>query len=464
MTQWAVVVPVLVVVALALAMLVLEIVLRHPGPWLGALSVLGLVVAIAAVWTTPLLGEPVFGGLLAADGPGRLAALVILGAALAVAVAAADFERSDIGVGEFYSLLLFATAGALLVAAAADFIIVFVGLEAMSIPLYALVTWRRGDRRSFEGAMKYFLLGAFATAIMVFGNSLLIGAGGSTRIAEVAARLPAAGAAPAFAVVGLALTGVGLLFKLGAAPFHFWILDAYEVVVPEVGGMLAVVPKVATLAIVIRLLTAFAAFSYLWAPALAVLAVLTMAIGNFGALKQTSMGRLLGYSSIAQTGYVLIGLAVATPAAISASITYFTVYAIAAMGAFLAVGAVWPAEAGTVDGLAGLGRRHPLIGLGLAVFMLSLVGIPPLAGFFGKFTLFAAVIAGGSWWLAILGLGFSVVSLGYYGAVLGQVYFADGEPAHGREPGSAGLAVAGLAALTLVVALVPSALFVRLLG
>lgn len=453
---WAPLAPMLAVLATALTVLVLELVIRRPGRLLAAVSMLGLGTALALAIAADPSETARFGGLVLFDEPGRFASLIVLGAALAVAVASSDFEQSQAGVGEFYTLALLATFGALVVAASADLVMFLVGVEALSLPLYALVTWRRGDRRAFEGATKYFVTGAFATALMVFGFSLLVGAAGTTRILDMGRGMVGSGVGGAVTALALAFTAAGVAFKLGAAPFHYWVMDAYEASTPAVAGLLAVIPKAATLAVAIRLIASLDPYSHLVGPGLALLAVLSMTVGNLGALGQRSFARLMGYSSVAQTGYVLVGLAVMSQAGYRAAMSYFAVYAVGALGALIAVATVRAQDAGDLDDLAGLGTAHPLVAFALGACMLSLTGIPPLAGFFGKFALFATAIAGGVSWLAVIGLAFSVVSLGYYGAVLRQAYLTEGEPVTQNEPGSAGVAVAGLVAILLLVAVFPA--------
>lgn len=437
---------------------------RRPTRWVSALAALGLGAAIMLQVNNFAASTAAFGGAVVFDGFGRTASLVAMGSALAVVVGSAGWLAKDQGSGDFHTLLLLSTFGALILASAGDLVTLFLGIEATSLPLYALVAFRQSEERSIEGATKYFLLGAFSAAIMAFGMSLLFGAAGTTRMTDLAQGLEASSLtmSTALVVVALALIGVGLAFKLGAAPFHFWVMDAYEASTPAVAGILATLPKVAALAALVRLLAALKAYAFIWAPGIAVLAVVSMAVGNFGGLRQQSVARLLGYSSVAQTGYVLIGLAVGTGLSVSAGMTYFAVYAAAAMGTFLVVGAVRPEDAGTLAELSGLGRRRPALGVALGIFVLSLVGIPPLAGFFGKLALFRAAIDGGMAWLALTGLLFSVVSLGYYGAILREAFLADGQEPERREAGSAGLAVAGLAILVLVIALIPGSVFVVL--
>lgn len=451
------------VFATATLVFLVGVLARRPSRWVAALAALGLGAAIALEVNAYAQPTAAFGGALIFDGYSKTAGLTVMGATLAVVVATAGWAAREHGAGDFYTLLLFSAFGGLLLASAGDLVTLFLGIEATSLPLYALVAFRQSDRRATEGAMKYFLLGAFSAAVMVFGMSLLFGGAGTTRMAELAQGLVTSPTASTTLVVAaLALIGVGLAFKLGAAPFHFWVMDAYEASTPAVAGTLATLPKVAALAALIRLLAALHVYAYIWAPGIAALAVVSMLVGNLGGLRQRSVARLLGYSSVAQTGYVLIGLAVGTAASVSAGMTYFVVYAAAALGAFLVLSALRPDDAGTLDDLSGLGRRRPAMGVALAIFLLSLVGIPPLAGFFGKFVLFKAAIDGGMAWLAVTGLLFSVVSLGYYGAMLREAFLADGEAPERREAGSAGLAVAALAIAVLIVALAPGTIFVVL--
>lgn len=459
--------PLGIVVTTALLAFALEVVARRPVRWLAGVSAAGLAAALAVEATRSTASLRGLGGLMRFDSSSHLATLVVLGAALAVVVASAEFERTDPGSGDYHCLVLFSVTGALVLASAGDFVTVFLGLEAMSIPLYALVAYRGRDRRAPEGALKFFLLGAFATAIMLFGMSLLVGVSGTTRLEGLGTGIAQASAGGGGQTIGLvvvaalALTAAGLAFKLGVAPLHFWVMDAYEASTPAVGGLLATVPKMAALVALQRLLEGISAPS-LWQPACAFLAVLSLAVGAFGGLRQRSVARLMGYSSVAQAGYVLIGLAAGTAAGFGAALSYFAAYSIAALGVFLAVGIEHPQDAGDVDGLDGLSARRPLVGVALAAFTLSLVGIPPFVGFFGKFGLFSAAIAAGWGWLAVVGLVFSVVSLGYYGTLLRAAFLSDAEPETRRIPrvGFAGVPVGALAGLTALVALSPGLLFI----
>jgi NADH-quinone oxidoreductase subunit N len=480
--------PLLTVLATSLALFGLALVLRGPSPWPGVLATIGLGAALVTEALVPARAGTAFGGLVVLDASGHVAAIVIIGAALAAVLAAAS-APPELSAPEYYALIAFTAFGALVLAWAADLLIVFLGLEATSIPLYALVAWRRSDGRGLEAALKFFLLGAFATAIMIFGMSLVVGASGTSRLADLGLGLAVTGAAGSEPMVVLAfsLVAVGLAFKLGVAPLHFWVIDAVEGSTPAVAGLLTVVPKIAALAALIRFFVGMGRGAAGWTPAFAALALLGMAVGNLGALRQRSAARLLGYSSVAQTGFVLIGLAVATAGSVSACMTYFAVYAIAGMGAFLVLAALDPMESGELDCLAGLGARRPWLAFALALFMLSLVGIPPVAGFFGKFAMLAAAVRAGHLWLALAGLLFSALSLAYYGAVLREIYLAqpdemapidrDRSAAHGlaaeQRPQAGGLtvpaarpmpavAVAALASLTMLVALAPGAVFVRL--
>lgn len=453
------------VLATALLVFIVGLLARRPSRWLPALSSLGLAVALVLKATDAAPRGSIFSGMIVFDGFGHLASLTLLAAALAVAVASGSWAARERGGSDFYVLLLFSVLGGLLLAHAGDLVVLFLGVEATSIPLYALVAFQqRGRQQAAEGALKYFLLGAFAAAVMVFGMSLLFAAAGTTQIAELAAGLAGMGGPyfTALLATALVLTGVGLAFKLGAAPFHFWVPDAYEASTPAVAGVLATLPKVAALAVVVRLLGALGAYSFVWGPGVVLLALASMAVGNLGGLRQRSVARLLGYSSVAQMGYVLVGLAVGTTASLSAGMTYFSVYAAAALGAFLAVSMLRADDAGSLDDMAGLARRHPALGIALGLFLLSLVGIPPLAGFFGKLVLFKAAIDSGMTWLAVTGLLFSVVSLGYYGAILREAFLNDAEAGERRGSSSAGLAVAALSLVVVLIALAPGYVFVTL--
>jgi NADH-quinone oxidoreductase subunit N len=383
--------------------------------------------------------------------------LLCLGGGLAALLAGGYLPEHNLDRGEFYSLLLFTTFGAMMLAAASDLLVLFLGLETMSIGAYALTAFRRTSPRSAEGALKYFLLGSFAAALLLFGFALLYGATGHTDLVGVGAGLKglangdvlpdapplAKGAVAPMVIFAIVLVLVGLAFKVSAVPFHMWTPDAYEGAPTPATTYMAVAVKAGGFAMMLRVLLVVFGDEHLsswtsgWPPVLAAVAVATMTVANLIAGRQESVKRMLAYSSIAHAGYLLVGVVctVRSPQASASVMFYLLTYTVSTAGAFgaLILCGSRGAEAVSYEDLAGIGRRHPAAALPFALFLLSLAGVPPTAGFFGKWFVFRAAMDGGYYWLTILGLVNSVLGAYYYLRVLVYMYM--------REP-SAGAPVA----------------------
>ncbi len=398
-------------------------------------------------------------------------ALLCLGGAIAVLLAGGYLPEHQMNRGEFYSLVLFTTLGAMILAAAGDLVTVFLGLETMSIGAYSLTAFRRSSPRSAEGALKYFLLGSFAAAILLYGFALLYGATGSTELAAIGAALKAGGVRDPMVVVALCLVLVGLLFKVSAVPFHMWTPDAYEGAPTPATTYMAVAVKCGAFAMLLRvLLSVFgdpmsASWAAGWPPVIAWVSVLTMSTANLVAGRQDSVKRMLAYSSIAHAGYLLIGVVVAMTdraQGVASVLFYLLVYSVSTAGAFgsLILCGRRGAEAVSYEDLSGIGRRHPAAALPFALFLVSLIGIPPTAGFFGKWFLFRAAIDSGFYWLAIIAFFNSVVASYYYLRVLVFMYMR--EPAAGAPiavPMRSGYVTAALllsAFLVIILGLLPT--------
>lgn len=370
--------------------------------------------------------------------------VLCLGGAFAALLAGGYLPEHNIDRGEFFPLVILATFGAQVLAASGDLLSLFIGLETMSLGVYALIGLRRGSPRAAEAALKYFLLGSFAAALMLFGAALLYGATGHTDlkgIGEAVASIgqPGSSVNAALVVLGLVLNLAGLAFKVSAVPFHMWTPDAYEGAPTPATTFMAVAVKTAAFAVMMRvLLTSFGderlmSWGTGWPPVLALLAVLTMTVANAVAGRQESVKRMLAYSSIAHAGYVLVGL-VATmrsPAEGQASVMFYlltyTVSTAGAFGALILCGSRG-AEAVSYEDLAGLGKRHPAAALAFTVFLLSLAGMPPTAGFFGKLYVFRAAIGSELYLLAVLGLLNSLLGAYYYLRVIVFMYFREPAP------------------------------------
>ena len=395
--------------------------------------------------------------------------ILCLGGGLAALLAGGYLPEHKLDRGEFYPLLTFSTVGAMILAASGDVLSLFLGLETMSLGVYAMTGFRRTSPRSTEAAVKYFLLGSFAAALLLYGAALLYGATGHTDFEGIRLALltPAAGAvksSPGIVLIAAVLVLVGMAFKVSAVPFHQWTPDAYEGAPTPATGFMAVAVKTAAFAAFIRVLLGalghpdLASWGSGWPPVLAFLAIATMTVANFTAGRQESVKRMLAYSSIAHAGYVLVAmvsLPTASAEAQGAVLFYMLAYTVSTIGAFgvLILCGSRGAEAVSYEDLAGLGKRHPAAAAAFSLFLFSLAGVPPTAGFFGKLNIVKASIGAGHYALTIILLLNSVLAAYYYLRVLVYMYMR--EPAPGAPHAkpmrsgyvSAALVLAGLAVI-----------------
>src|SRR5579859_7500802 len=319
--------------------------------------------------------------------------------------------------GEYYALLLFAQCGMFFLAAGTDLVTLFVGLELMAICFYVMVGFLRGDKRSNEAAMKYLLLGAFSSGFLVYGFSIMYGLCGSTRLTDVAAAVSARDPWDPIVFLATATTSVGLLFKISAAPFHMWAPDAYEGAPTTVTAYLSVASKAASFAFLLRIfLGPLASARASWEPLLIAVAILTMTVGNLAAISQTNIKRLLAYSSISHAGYMLLGLIAGNATGIQGIAVYILVYAFMNLGAFLVVVAMRRKNiiGDELDDMAGLIYKNPGYAVLMLVFLVSLAGIPPTAGFLGKYYIFLALIETHHYVLAVIATLYVAVAIYYY--------------------------------------------------
>jgi NADH-quinone oxidoreductase subunit N len=397
-----------------------------------------------------------------------------LGGALAALLAGGYLPEHNMDRGEFFPLLLLSTVGAIALAAAGDLLTLFIGLETMSLGVYCLIGLRRGSSRAAEASLKYFLLGSFAASLLLFGGAILYGATGHTDLAGIGQAVATIGepgsavSAPAV-LVALVLVIAGLAFKVSAVPFHMWTPDAYEGAPTPTTTYMAIAVKSAAFATLLRMmLVAFGderlmSWGAGWPPAFAVLAVLTMTVANVIAGRQESVKRMLAYSSIAHAGYVLVGL-VATMRSEqgeASMLFYLLAYTVSTAGAFgaLILCGRRGAEAVSYEDLAGIGRRHPAAALAFSLFLLSLAGIPPTAGFFGKLYVFQAAIDAELYALAIIGLLNSIIGAYYYLRVMVYMYMREPIPgapiATPMQSGFVATALVIAAVLVLLLGIVP---------
>jgi len=464
--------PVLIVAGWATILLLIDLFIpRERTRWTGVLAALGVLVALAiaiARWNSVRAGQGMsaFGEMLVMDPFAALLNIIILVVALISILFSLDYlYKADIARGEYYPLLLFSISGMMLMAMAADLIVVFLALELLSIPLYILSGFARPRPDSEESAMKYFLLGAFSSAFLIYGIALVYGATGSTMLSRVMAAVHAGAMGNAYLLIGAGLILVGLSFKVAAVPFHMWTPDVYEGAPTSVTGFMSVGAKAGGFAAMLRIfLAAFPALAADWVPAVAVISALTMILGNFVALAQSNIKRMLAYSSIAHAGYIMMAVAAGgfpqAAGATSAALFYLLAYTFTNLGAFAVVVAV-EREYGRGVGLndyAGLAAQRPWLALAMAFFMLSLTGVPPTAGFTAKLYVFRATLEAGLLWLAIIGVLTSVISAYFYLRVVVIMFMREGSATAELRP-ALSLAI-GLTALgTLILGITPEWLF-----
>ena len=414
-----------------LVMLLAPVVPRARHGVLAGISLVGAALALAVTYFPLTQPGLAYSGLFRADSFSLFVHWIVGGVAfLAILGSIGYLKRDNLDAGEFCALILFATAGMGVMAAAHELLTAFIGLEMSSIASYILASYRRDAPRSNEAAMKYFLLGSFATAFFLYGIALTFGATGSTHLDLI---MPLANdSAPTLLKIGLGFIFVGLAFKVAAAPFQFWTPDVYEGAPAPVTALLSTGPKAAAFALALRILASVDAAAPLWFWALWVAAALSMFVGNLSALVQTSVKRMLAYSSVAHAGYILVALAAAAatdhPAeGVAAALYYLVGYAIVKMGAFLIVAHLGgPGERRVnLDDFTGLGRRQPALAACLSLFMLSLLGLPITAGFLGKFYVFNAALESNLIWLAILLAVNTVIGAYYYLRVIVVMYMRE---------------------------------------
>ncbi len=400
------------------------------APWVGSASVATVLLAAAANLALLAFEGPGPEAMMAVDTFRVVANLVLLAAALFGLLFSFDYlEREDLNRGEYHALLLLATVGMMVLAGARDLIVVFLGVELMSLAAYVLTAFDRDDPRSSEAGLKYFLVGAFASAFLLYGIALLYGAVGSTNLASVApAVAEGAGTGNPLLIAGVGLLLVGLAYKVSAVPFHMWTPDAYEGAPAPVTGFMAAGVKAAAFLAVLRVVTVdLAPAISTWGPAVWWIAVLSMVVANLVALAQDDVKRMLAYSSVAHAGYILVGVAAGTGLGRAATLFYLAVYTLMTLGAFAVVYHVAGEgnRRSTLDDYAGLGWERPALGFAMLVFLLSLAGFPPTGGFVAKLYLLRASVDAGLVTLAVVLVLTTVVSYFYYLRVVWKMYFEE---------------------------------------
>jgi NADH-quinone oxidoreductase subunit N len=452
------------VLALGGMVLLLAGVLRKDGSAMGVLSLLAvLVMAVSAYFVVMPLTPDVkaFAGAFSEDGFSRFVKiLILLGGALAIVLSQGYFEREKIARFEFPVLVLFATLGMLLMVSASSFLALYMGLELQSLALYVLAAFDRDSARSSEAGLKYFVLGALSSGLMLYGISLIYGFTGTTDFATVAAVIKQAGVHIGL-IFGIVFLIAGLAFKIGAVPFHMWTPDVYEGSPTPITAFFAMAPKVAAMALFLRaIIVPFPDAVQQWRQVVLFISILSMILGAVAAIGQTNIKRLMAYSSIGHMGYTLLGLAAGTTQGIEGVLIYLTIYLVTNAGVFACILAMKRngRMVETIDELAGLARTQPRLAFAFAILMLSLAGIPPLAGFFAKFYVFLAAVQARLYAPAIIGVLASVIGAYYYLRVVKIIYFDEPAPAFDAdmEAGSSAILIgASLFTLLFIVGAAP---------
>lgn len=430
--------PLLIVIGWACVLLLLDLFIPKDRKGITAfLAGLGLVAGLIATFLRFGENGVSFSGMIVEDGFSIFLQFIFLATGLAGITLAYDYiKRREIQRGEYYTLLLFTVGGMMLMAMAGDLVIVFLAIELLSIPLYVLSGFARPQEESEEAAMKYFLLGAFASSFIVYGIALVYGATQTTQLGEIVVAIQSASANSQLLVIGAGLILVGLGFKVAAVPFHMWTPDVYQGAPTSTTAFMSVGAKAAGFAALLRVfIAAFPGLAESWSLLVMIIAALTMTWGNVAAIAQPNIKRMLAYSSIAHAGYILMILPAAAdsqiaPDAVSAALFYILAYAVSNLGAWGVVLALEKKEGGglNLEDYAGLGTKNPGLALAMTIFMFSLTGIPPTAGFMGKFYIFRAVVDADLIWLAIVGVVTSLISAYYYLRIIVIMYMRPGEP------------------------------------
>jgi NADH-quinone oxidoreductase subunit N len=424
---------------------------RMPIAPLGGIGLVGAALASAALWNHHASS---FGVVSADNFALFVTGVLILVGLLSLALSGPTIDRERLPRGEYYALVLFALSGMMLMASATDLLVIFLALEVLSIAVYVLTGIRRDSPASTEAAFKYFLLGAFSSAFFLYGIAFVYGLTGSTRLDRIGTVIAAQGAASPLAMVAVGLLLVGFAFKVSAVPFHMWTPDAYQGAPPAVTGFMSTGVKAAAFAAFVRVfLSALEPLHASWAAVLWPVAAATMIIGTVVGVAQTNVKRMLAYSSIAHGGYLLLALLSGNDYGKGAVLFYLLTYAVTNLGAFGVIGLLEDAERpnDTVTDYAGLWQDHPALAALMTIFMLSLGGFPPMAGFIAKWYVFSAGIKAGYTWLSIIGVLTSVVSVFFYLRIVVMMYMTPSGETLARFPAVPKIAGAALVASAILI-------------
>jgi NADH-quinone oxidoreductase subunit N len=460
--NWTIALPEIVLALCAMAILMIGVFLRRNAWSTSAMLSLAALVVTAVLVLAGEGGRATgFSGLFVVDAFAVFAKVLVLAAAGLSLFLALDWHRREgLARFEYPVLVLFAALGMMMMVSANDLMSLYVGLELASLSLYVTAAFARDDLRSTEAGLKYFTLGALASGLLLYGASLAYGYAGTTRFDGIAEALQA-GPPSMGLIVGLSFIAAGLAFKVSAVPFHMWTPDVYEGAPTPVTALFSVAPKAAAIALFLRVMAGpFAPALAQWQQIIVLISIASMLVGAFAAIAQSNIKRLMAYSSIGHVGYALIGLAAGDEAGIRGVLVYTAIYVVMNLGAFGCIVALRRDGVARerVEDFAGLARSAPLLALAMAVFMFSMAGIPPLAGFFGKLYVFVAAVNAGLWPLAVIGVLASVVSAFYYLRIVKVMYFDASEGAVDPRPLALSLVVAATGAATALFAVLPGPL------
>ena len=404
-----------------------------------SLTVASFALAFGMIALSMGRSEEALGGLFIADAFGDvMKMLVLVGSAITLIMAMRYIEREDMARFEYPVLILFATVGMLLMISANDMMSLYLGLELQSLSLYVVAAFRRDNLRSSEAGLKYFVLGALSSGMLLYGMSMIYGFSGTTSFEGLAAQFSSGAPVSIGLIVGIVFLAAGLAFKISAVPFHMWTPDVYEGAPTPVTAFFATAPKVAAMALLVRVMVGpFGDLVDQWQQIIWFISIASMVLGALAAINQTNIKRLMAYSSIGHMGYALIGLAAGTELGVHGILIYLTIYIVMNLGTFACILCMRQKDVMVerIEDLKGLSKTNPAMALALAIFMFSMAGIPPLVGFFGKFYVFLAAIEAELYVLAVVGVLSSVVGAYYYLRIIKMMYFDDPIEAFDRPIG-----------------------------
>ena len=457
--NWSLALPEIVLACCGMAILVIGVLHKKDATQFCSMATLGAFMIAALLVFTSGTGSS-YHGQFVVDAFSSFAKLLILVAAAMGIVLSLDYNRREgLARFEFPVLMLLAVVGMMVMVSASSMMSLYLGLELQSLALYVLAAFARDDLRSSEAGLKYFVLGALASGLLLYGISLVYGFSGSMDFVEIGQNLSDPLHVSVGLIVGVVFVVAGLAFKISAVPFHMWTPDVYEGAPTPVTAFLGTAPKVAAIALILRLMgIPFGHLLASWQQLIVLVSISSMLLGSLAAIGQTNIKRLMAYSSIGHMGYALIGLAVGTADGVRGVLIYMVTYVFMNAGTFACILAMRRKGIALekVSDLAGLGRTDPMLAGWLTVFMFSMAGIPPMAGFFGKLYVFLAAVQGGMWTLAVIGVLTSVIGAYYYIRVVKIMYFDEGGEAFDRRPASLSVIASGTGLFTLFFFIFPA--------